>query len=158
MKELTIEELAADAMQLLPMSMDELFMVLGSQLLGTVRPTRVAGIMSYLLAAIKAEEAKNLYAGLPAAPAEPKWGEGFELIWSELIRDGKTFVKDVREELRKGVCNEDVRNLAKEINASSMQVIVMVVGAILKLPPQFDAITATVAAILCKSGLDQVCS
>jgi hypothetical protein len=158
MKELTIEELAADAMQLLPMSMDELFMVLGSQLLGTVRPTRVAGIMSYLLAAIKAEEAKNLYAGLPAAPVEPKWGEGFELIWSELIRDGKTFVKDVREELRKGVCNEDVRNLAKEINASSMQVIVMVVGAILKLPPQFDAITATVAAILCKSGLDQVCS
>jgi hypothetical protein len=158
MKELTIEELAADAMQLLPMSVDELFMVLGSQLLGTVRPTRVAGIMSYLLAAIKTEEAKNLYAGLPVAPAEPKWGEGFELIWGELIRDGKTFVQDVREELRKGVCNEDVRNLAKEINASSMQVIVMVVGAILKLPPQFDAITATVAAILCKSGLDQVCS
>jgi hypothetical protein len=158
MKELTIEELAAEAMQLLPMSLDELFMVLGSQLLGTVKPTRVAGIMSYLLAAIKAEEAKNLYGTLPAAPAEPKWGEGFELIWSELIRDGKTFVRDVREELRKGVCNEDIRNLAKEVNVSSMQVIVMVVGAILKLPPQFDPISATVAAILCKSGLDELCS
>jgi hypothetical protein len=158
MKELTIEELSVEAMQLLPMSMDELFMVLGSQLLGTVKPTRVAGIMSYLLAAIKAEEAKNLYAILPAAPADPKWGEGFELIWKELIRDGKTFVQDVREELRRGVCNEDIRNLAKEINPSSMQVIVMVVGAVLKLPPQFDAVSATVAAILCKSGLDQVCS
>ena len=158
MKELTIEELAGEAMQLLPMSTDELFMVLGAQLLGTVNPTRVAGIMSYLLSAIKAQEATNLYATLPVPPDQPKWGEGFEMIWNELIRDGKTFVQDVREELRKGVCNEDIRNLAKEINPSSMQVIVMVVGAILKLPPQFDAISATIAAILCKSGLDNICS
>jgi hypothetical protein len=157
MKELTIEELATEAMQLLPMSMDELFMVLGCELLGTVKPTRVAGIMSYILAAVKAQEASNLYTTLPGTPADPKWGEGFELIWRELIRDGKAFVQGVREELRRGVCNEDIRNLAKEINPSSMQVIVMVVGAILKLPPQFDAISATVAAILCKSGLDDLC-
>jgi hypothetical protein len=33
----------------------------------------------------------------------------------------------------------------------------MIVGAILKMPPQFEAISATLAAILCKLGFREFC-
>jgi hypothetical protein len=157
MKEPTIEELATEAMQLLSMGVDELYMVLGCQLLASARPTRVAGIMSYLAAARKAREAKNLYATLPSSPSPADWGEGFELICNELMRDGTQYVVEVKEGLRKGVCNEDIVSLADEINASSMQIIVMIIDAMLKLPPQFEGISATLAAIVCKLGLREFC-
>jgi hypothetical protein len=157
MKPPTIEELATEAMQLLPMGIDELYMVLGCQLLAAAKPTRVAGMMSYLAAAQKAKEAKNLYATLPSSPSASDWGEGFEVICNELMRDGREFVEEVKVELRKGVCNEDIVSLADEINASSMQIIVMIIDAILKMPPQFEAISATLAAIVCKLGLRNFC-
>jgi hypothetical protein len=55
------------------------------------------------------------------------------------------------------VCNEDIIALADDINGSSMQILVMIVGAILKMPAQFESISATLAAILCKSGLRDFC-
>jgi len=149
MRELTVEELTAEALQLLPMGLQELYMLLGCQLLVTAKPTRVAGIMSYLSAARKAKVAKELYATLPLNPVASDW--------SELVRDGMSFLEEVREELRKGTCNEDIFTIAEKIDASSMQIIVMIVGAILKMPPQFEAISATLAAILCKLGLREFC-
>jgi hypothetical protein len=157
MKEPTIEELATEAMRLLSMGSEELYMVLGCQLLASAKPTRVAGMMNYLSAARKAREARNLYAILPSTPTASDWGEGFELICNELVQDGNQFVNEVKEELRKGLCNEDIISLTDEINASSMQIIVMIIDAILKMPPQFEAISATLAAILCKSGLREFC-
>jgi hypothetical protein len=157
MKEPTIEELATEAMQLLSMGIDELYMVLGCQLLASAKPTRVAGIMSYIAAARKTREAKNLYAKLPASPSPAEWGEGFDLICNDLRRDGIQFVDEVKESLRKGVCNQDIVSLADEINPSSMQIIVMIIDAILKMPPQFEAISATLAAIVCKLGVRDFC-
>jgi hypothetical protein len=157
MKEPTIEELAGEAMQLLSMGVDELYMVLGCQLLASAKPTRAAGIMSYIAAARKAREAKNLYAALPGSPSPPEWGEGFDFICNELRRDGTQFVHEVKESLRKGVCNEDIVSLADDINASSMQIIVMIIDAILKMPPRFEAISATLAAIVCKLGPREFC-
>ena len=58
MKEPSIEELTDEAMQLLPMGLEELYMILGAQLLISAKPTRVAGIMTYLSAARRAKEAK----------------------------------------------------------------------------------------------------
>jgi hypothetical protein len=157
MKEPTIEELATEAMQLLSLGIDELYMVLGCQLLASAKPTRVAGIMSYIAAARKAREAKNLYAALPASPGASEWGEGFDLICNELRLDGTQFLDEVKESLRKGVCNEDIVSLADEIDASSIQIIVMIIDAILKMPPRFEAISATLAAIVCKLGLREFC-
>ena len=157
MKQPTIEELATEAMQLLPMGIDELYMVLGCQRLAAAKPTRVAGMMNYLAAAQKAKEAKNLYATLPSSPSPSDWGEGFEVICNELMRDGREFAEEVKGELKKGVCNEDIVSLADEINASSMQIVVMIIDAILKMPPQFEAISATLAAIVCKVGLRDFC-
>ena len=157
MKELTIEELTTEAMQLLPLGVDELYMILGCQILASEKPKRVAGIISYLSAARKVQQAKNLYATLPSKPDRSDWEEGIELICTELRGDGVRFLDEVKPELQKGVCNEDIINLADDINGSSMQILVMIVGAILKMPAQFESISATLAAILCKSGLRQFC-
>jgi hypothetical protein len=157
MKELTIEELTTEAMRLLPLGLDELYMVLGCQLLASERPTRVAGIISYLSASKKAMQARNLYATLPAKPETSDWETGLEQVCNELRQDGVRFLDEVKPELQKGVCNADIISLADEINGSSMQIMVMIVGAILKMPPQFESISATLAALLCKSGLRAFC-
>jgi hypothetical protein len=157
MKELTIEELTTEAMELLPLGVDELYMVLGCQLLASEKPKRVAGIMSYLSAARKARQARNLYATLPSKPGTSDWEEGLDLVCDELRQDGVRFLGEVKDDLQKGVCNEDIISLAEDINGSSMQIIVMIVAAILKMPPQFESISATLAAILCKSGLRDFC-
>ena len=153
MKEPTIEELTTEAMQLLPMGLEELYMILGAQLLVSAKPTRVAGIMTYLSAAKKAKEAKELYATLPASD----WSSGLDTICNELIRDGMQFIDDVKQDLRRGVCNEDIFALSDKMDSSSMQIIVMVIGAVLKMPPQFENISAVLAAILYKLGLREFC-
>jgi len=157
MKEPTIEELTAEAMQLLPMGLEELYMILGAQLLVSARPTRVAGIMTYLSAAKKAKEARQLYATLPITPTPSDWSAGLESIYNELIHDGIQFIDDVKQELRRGVCNEDIFALSDKIDSSSMQIVVMVIGAVLKMPPQFENVSAVLAAILYKVGLREFC-
>jgi hypothetical protein len=157
MKEPSIEELTAEAMQLLPMGLEELYMILGSQLLVSAKPTRVAGIMTYLSAARKAKEAKELYATVPVTPTPADWSAGLESIYNELIRDGIEFVEEVKPELRRGVCNEDIFALSDKVDNSSMQIVVMVIGAVLKMPPQFENISAVLAAILYKVGLREFC-
>jgi hypothetical protein len=157
MKEPTIEELTTEAMQLLPMGLEELYMILGAQLLVSAKPTRVAGIMTYLSAARKAKEAKELYATLPVTPTASDWSAGLDTIYNELIRDGIQFIDDVKQDLRRGVCNEDIFALSDKMDSSSMQIVVMVIGAVLKMPPQFENISAVLAAILYKVGLREFC-
>ena len=157
MKEPSIEELTAEAMQLLPMGLEELYMILGSQLLVSAKPTRVAGIMTYFSAARKAKEAKELYATVPVTPTAADWSAGLESIYNELIRDGIEFIEEVKPELRRGVCNEDIFALSDKVDNSSMQIVVMVIGAVLKMPPQFENISAVLAAILYKVGLREFC-
>lgn len=157
MKEPTIEELTTEAMQLLPLGLEELYMILGAQLLVSAKPTRVAGIMTYLSAARKAKEAKELYATLPITPTASDWSAGLDTIYNELIRDGIQFIDDVKQDLRRGVCNEDIFALSDKMDSSSMQIVVMVIGAVLKMPPQFENISAVLAAILYKVGLREFC-
>jgi hypothetical protein len=157
MKEPTIEELTTEAMQLLPMGLEELYMILGAQLLVSAKPTRVAGIMTYLSAARKAKEAKELYATLPVTPTASDWSAGLDTIYNELIRDGIQFIDDIKQDLRRGVCNEDIFALSDKMDSSSMQIVVMVIGAVLKMPPQFENISAVLAAILYKVGLREFC-
>jgi hypothetical protein len=140
-------------MQLLSMGLEELYMILGAQLLVSAKPTRVAGIMTYLSAAKKAKEAKELYATLPVSD----WSSGLDTIYHELVRDGMQFVADVKQDLRRGVCNEDIFALSDKMDSSSMQIVVMVIGAVLKMPPQFENISAVLAAILYKLGVREFC-
>jgi hypothetical protein len=157
MKELTVEELTSEAMKLLTIGLEELYVVLGCQLLGSSRPARVAGMMSYLSALKKAIETKDMYETLSFDNDVADWGRGFDVMYEELKRDGARFLDSVRGDLRKALCNEDILNLADEITSNTMQIIVLVIAAILKMPPQIESISATIAAILCKSGLKDFC-
>jgi len=68
-----------------------------------------------------------------------------------------SFVKNVKEDLRKALCNEDILRLSDHITRSTMQVVVMIVGATLRMPREFEPISVTVATILLKQGLRNIC-
>jgi hypothetical protein len=156
-KELTIEELTAEAMKLLTIGIEELYVVLGYQLLGSSRPARVAGIISYQTALKKVIETQDMYEALSFGTNLAEWGRGFELMYEELKQDGTRFLDSARDDLRNGLCNEEILALADEITASTMQIIVLIVAAILRMPMQIESVSATVAAILCKLGLKNFC-
>jgi hypothetical protein len=156
-KELNIEDLTNEAMKLLRMEIDELYATLGGQLLARNLPSRVAGIVSYLSAVRSASEAKSFYEALPSVPALADWGGGMGVIYEELKRDGMRFLSDVKEELRKGLCNEDILRLSDQVSHSTMQIVIMVIGAIFRMPREFEPILVTVAVILFKLGLRNFC-
>ena len=90
-------------------------------------------------------------------PTPADWSAGLESIYNELIHDGVQYIEEVKQELRRGVCNEDIFALSEKIDTSGMQIVVMVIGAVLKMPPQFENISAVLAAILYKIGLREFC-
>jgi len=126
---------------------------------GVVRnvPTRVAGIVSYLSAVRSASEAKSFYEALPSGPALTEWGSGVGVIYEELKQSGMRLLSEVKEDLRKAICNEDILRLSDQVNRSTVQILVMVVGATLRMPREFEPISVTVAAILLKMGLRNFC-
>jgi hypothetical protein len=152
-QELTIEELTTEAMQLLTLRLEELYMVLGCQLMGATRPARVAELVSHQIALKNFIESQDHHSALLSGPELSDWGRRFNFIHDELERDGIRFLSAVRDDLRKGICNEEIFDLSDEISSSTMQIIVLIVAAILKLPRQIEAVSATVAAIVCKSRL-----
>lgn len=157
MKELSIEDLTDDAMKLLRLEIDELYATLGGQLLARNPPSRAAGIVSYLSAVRSASEAKSFYEALPLTPALAEWGGGMGVIYEELKRDGMRFLADVREDLKKAICNEDILRLSDQVNRSTMQIVIMIVDAIFRMPREFEPISVTVAVILFKQGLRNFC-
>lgn len=145
--------LANEVIKLLRMNLDNLYTTLGGQLLGTAPPSTVAGIVSYLAAARSATEAKTLHDTLPPFVLLRDWGEGLGIICEELKQDGMRYLSGMTQELRQALNNEDLLHLAEEISPSHVQVILMVVAAVLRLPRPLDTIAVTITAILLKQGL-----
>ena len=154
--ELTIEELTSEAMKLLAIGLEELYVVLGCQLLGYSRPSRVAGIMSHQLALKKMIETTEMYEPLSFKDVAD-WGRKFELMYDELKQDGARFLGAARQNLQNALCTEEILAFSDNINPGNMQIIVLMIAAVLKMPPQVESVAATVAAILCKSGLKTFC-
>jgi diacylglycerol kinase (ATP) len=67
--------LTDEVIKLLQMRMDELYGTLGGQLMGTIRPTQTAGIVSFLFTAESASKAKGLLSSLPSVTVSPEWNE-----------------------------------------------------------------------------------
>jgi hypothetical protein len=156
-KELTIEELTLEAMKLLTLGIEELYVVLGCQLMVLSRPGRVAGIMSYQTVLKKVIETQDMNVRLPIPSDLKDWGRGFNVMYEELKQDGMKFLDAIKDELHKGLCNEEILAMADDITSSSMQIVILIIGAILRMPPQMESVSATVAAILCRSGLRNFC-
>jgi hypothetical protein len=152
-----VQALTEETAKLLRLSLDSLYITLGGQLLGTAPPSKVAGIMSYLSAVRSASDAKTLHGTLPAALSLQDLSNGLALICEELMREGMHYLSKTAEELREALDNEDLLRLSDETSRSHIQVILMVVAAVLRLPRDVDTISVTITAILLKRGLRNFC-
>lgn len=159
-KTIHLRDLTDEVLKLLQMRIDELYGTLGGQLMGTMRPTQTAGIVSFLFTAESASKAKVLLSSLPSVTVSPEWNEGVQVICDEFTREGRNFI----EEIRPGLCialndnNEQIFQLSEQRDRPSIHAIVMVIAAILKLPRELEPLSATVTAILLKQGLRDFCS
>lgn len=152
-----VQALAEESAKLLRMSLDALHTTLGGQLLGTAPPTKIAGIISYMGAVRSAADAKALHETLPAALSLQDLSDGFGAICEDLMREGMRYLSGRAGELREALSNEDILRLADETSTAHIQVILMVVAAVLRLPRDLDTIAATVTAILIKRGMRNFC-
>ena len=152
-----IEVLTREALNLLSLEKDELYTVLGCQLLASAPPTRTAAIMTHVRELRRASSALRQAGTPPSEPAIHDWMKGVEEICSDLRGDGGRFVETMREEFKKGLCNKDILDLTDDVDESKMQILIMIISAILKIPAQFDSISATLAALFCKSLLREIC-
>jgi hypothetical protein len=99
-----------------------------------------------------------LFEGLrrPAA-AVIDWGKGISVICEELKEDGMRYIGDSAEELCKALDNEDILRMADDPSQPQLQILLMLVASVLKLPREMEAVAATVTAILVKTGLRNFC-
>jgi hypothetical protein len=135
------------------MRTDELYAVLGAQLLVFTRPTSAAGIVSYLLAIRNSSEATLLLEGLSAGPKLAEWATGLGYIHDMLESQGKHYLAERREGLRKALGNQDILALSEEINSSTVQILITIISSTLGFPRELDSISATTLAIILKLGL-----
>jgi hypothetical protein len=155
--QIEIQALTDEVKKLLPVDLDDLHATLGGQLLVVESPSKVAGIMSYLTAMRSAAEANALYQALPLAPSGYGWTKGLGVICEELKQGGMRYVLHSAPELRTALNNEDVLHLSEQPTHSHLQIILMVVASVLRLPRELETVAATVTAILLKRGIRNFC-
>jgi hypothetical protein len=153
----TAETLVDEGIKLLALEIDDLYAALGAQLLGQNLPGRVAGIVSYLSALRNACEATDLYRALPSPLSQVGIGNGLRVINDGLRDDGRRYFTGVSTDLRNALCKDDIFDLAKTPAHSSVGVVITLVGAALRIPREFDAISVTISAIILKLGLPIFC-
>ena len=157
MRPTNTQDLVNDASKLLIVTLDDLYITLGGQLLVYEAPSKVAGIVSYLAAARSASEARVLFEALSPAAAMSDWGRGLAVICDELKQDGMRYVSQTGQDLRKALDNEDILRLADDPFQPHLQILLMLVASVLKLPREMETVAATVTVILIKTGLRNFC-
>jgi len=154
---ISIELLTDQAIKLIAMELDELYVTLGSQLLARDLPSRTAEVMSDLFAFRSLSEQKSRYT-VPLSDSPPNgWRKRLGEIYDELGQDGRGYLADIRENLRKALCNDDILSLSDHVNRSTLQMIVVIVSGTLRMPVELEPISVTVSAILVKIGLRNFC-
>jgi hypothetical protein len=153
-----IKTLASETTKLLRMRIDDLYATLGAQLLVFTQPTSAAGIISYLSALRNSSEASLLCEGLSAGPSLTEWAMGLSYIHETLESQGRGYLTAKKENLRKALCNQEILALSDEINCSTIQILMTIIGGSLQLPRELDSISATTLAIVLKLGLRNFCA
>jgi hypothetical protein len=106
LSEPAIEDLMREALKLLSFELDDLYAVLGCQLLAVAPPTRVAHMLVWLVDLRKTE-----------SPAD-EWIRRGEKIRNDLQCDGASFVDSIKEGLRKSLWTKDILDLTGDIDES----------------------------------------
>jgi hypothetical protein len=156
-KQLSIDELTTQAMQLLSISLPELYAVLGFQLIGYSRPARVAGIVTYHVTIQRMLDKQTLHNSLGVGYPIAELSKGIDVMYEELKQDGARFLEAVREELHMVLCTPEVLELADRATASRIQIMVLMIAGALRMPAPMESLAATIAAIVYKSGLKDFC-
>ena len=149
------DALVDGTMKLFSVETNDLYAVLGAQLLGHADPTRAAGIIALFSAVRQADRAINFIEVL--RPGLTKGSEWLELIHEELKRDGIRYLTEVSGELRRSLCKEDVLRLSQRMNRENLHTLILVIAAVLGISRGFESIAATVAVLLLKLGLADFC-
>ena len=147
-----IEDLTREALGLLSFDLEDLYAVLACQLLGAAPPARAAQMMISL---VKLGTTPQLMDA--STPVACERNQGVEDIVRDLRRDGSRFIDEMREDFRRSLCTKEILDLTEDIDASRMQILILLISAIVKMPPQFESISATLAAMFCKSLLREMC-
>jgi hypothetical protein len=156
-KDLTIEELTSQAMQLLNVNLTDLYAVLGFQLLSYSQPARLAAIINYHTSLQEILEGQSVYKSLGSGSPVAELSHGLEAVDEELKQEGAQFVAAVREDLCKILSTPESLELAHRATAASMRVMLLMIAGALRMPPQTESLAVTLGAIICKSGLKDFC-
>jgi hypothetical protein len=151
-----MQALVESAMKLFSMETDDLYAMLGIQLLGRAEPTRAGGIVAFLSAVRQADKAITFIEILK--PGLSQRGEWLEIVHEELKRDGVRYLAEISAELRAVLCNDDIQRISEQINRSNLHIIIMIIGAALRIPPEFESISATISVLMVKLGLRNFCA
>jgi len=152
-----IEELTREALGLLSFDLEDLYAVLGCQLLGAAPPTRAAQLMTSLVKLGTMPQLRDCEGMNATAPVACERNQRVEDIVHDLTRDGGKFIDEMKEDFRRSLCTKEILDLTENINASRMQILILLISAIVKMPPQFESVSATLAAMFCKSLLREMC-
>jgi len=155
-KELDIEILTNQAMKLLQLDINELYVTLGNQLLARDVPSRSAEIATHLAVVRDMSKSKNLYNVLPES-AVIEWGKRLGEIYHELRQDGINYLAEIKGSLRHALSNADILSLADQTNRSTLQIVVIIISGTLRMPLELEPTSVTIAAILFKLGLRDFC-
>jgi hypothetical protein len=152
-----IETLTREALDLLSLEMDELHTLLGCQLLASGPPGRIAAILARVRELRNANRPRRDNGPLTSEMLLDEWMSSVDEICRDLRSDSGNFIETMRQQFKASLCNKDIIDLASNVDASKMQILIMLISAIMKLPSQFESICATLAAMCCKSLLKEVC-
>ncbi len=157
MKDLSIEDLTTQAIELLSISLAELHAVLGFQLIGYSRPARLADIIRCHTSLQGMLDGQRLPGSVAVACPIADLSNGLDVVYEELKQNGMQFVAVVRQELCKVLCTPEILELAHRATAAHIRVMLLMIAGALRMPPQTESLAATMAAIISKSGLKDFC-
>ncbi len=154
----TNEALIDEGARLLSLDLDDLYATLGMQLLGRASPGTAAGIVAYFSGLRSSCEAREFYPALPASVTSGQLTSELRVIYEGLKADGKQYLVDMNEDLRRALCSENVFAASGAPTRSALAVVSVIIGAALRLPRDFDAVAVTVGVIMLKVGLRNFCA
>lgn len=159
MRESSPRALAEDVEKLLRFEVQDLYATLGAQLLVTRVPSRAAGILSYIAAVRGAAEARAFHETLAVSPGLKEWATGLGVIYDVLRQEGSEYFATITPDLRKFLCGrEDVLRWADHADLASIEMFIMLVSGVLRVPRELDSICTTVVAILLRIGVRNFCA
>lgn len=157
------EELIEEGKKLMELSDEEIYLLLGTQILGQEAPTKVAGITTYISAIGQLDRATKFVETLPSEKLLPESVAGIATLMRDLTRKGRDYFVQTEEVLKRAICTKE-GELKKEILdsldkgiESLLKVLTPIIGVTMGLTGLLYPIAVTIGVIVIKMGLKNFC-